>query len=84
MCQLSFVKSQANDCLYILWKKGEIIVLILVYIDDLAITSTSIKRVETFKAALSREFKILDLGELKYILGIQIIRNCKARTISMN
>ena len=72
---LSFEKSQANNCLYILQEKGKIIMLILIYIYDMAVASASIERVETFKAALFQEFEILDLGEFKYILDIQIIRN---------
>ena len=84
MCRLGFEKSQADDCLYILREKDEIIALVLVYVDDMAVASTSIDRIQNFKMALSREFEISDLGELKYILGIQIIRNREAHTISMN
>jgi len=34
MWRLGFKKSQANDCLYILREKGEIITLVLVYVDN--------------------------------------------------
>ena len=84
MHQLSFEKSQADDYLYILREKSEIIKLVLIYIDDMAVAGISIKKVQGFKTALSCEFEISDLGELKYILGIQIMRNCEVHTISMN
>jgi len=58
--------------------------LVLVYIDDMVVAGKSIKKVQGFKTALSCEFEISDLEELKYILGIQIMRNCEVHTISMN
>jgi len=84
MRPLGFEKSQADDCLYILREKGEIVMLVLMYVDDMAVTGKSIEKVQGFKTALSHEFEISDLGELKYILGIQIMRNREVRTISMN
>jgi len=50
----------------------------------MAVAGKSIKKVQGFKTALSHEFEISDLGDLKYILGIQIMRNHEVRTISMN
>jgi len=58
--------------------------LVLVYVNDMTVAGKSIEKVQGFKMALSREFEISDLGELKYILGIQIMRNREVRTISMN
>jgi len=58
--------------------------LVLIYVDDMAVAGISIKMVQGFKTALSHKFKMLDLGELKYILGIQIMRNHEVHTISMN
>lgn len=36
------------------------------------------------KQSLSKEFKIIDLGEISNYLGIQIIRNRKGRSIHIN
>ena len=84
MSKAGFEKSQADDCLYILRKDGEIVMLVLVYVDDMALTAKSLAILQKFKAELSAEFKISDLGELKYILGIQAKRDRPARTISLN
>ena len=35
------------------------------------------------KAQLGQFFNLVDLGELKWLLGIAITRNCPARTISL-
>ena len=39
---------------------------------------------DSIKAKLSASFKMRDLGEAKYILGIEIKKNCKFQTISLS
>jgi len=72
MTKLGFTRAMANDCLYILWKHGKIVLMVLIYIDDMAIAGKEIPRIILFKQNLSKNFKIMDLGEMKFILGIQI------------
>ena len=84
MRNLRFEKGQADDCLYILREKGEIVMLVLVYVDDMAVAGRSLARITQFKNDLTKVFDITDLGELKYILGIQVKRDRKACTISLN
>jgi virulence-associated protein VapD len=81
---LGFKASQANDCLYVLQEKGTVVLLVLVYVDDMAVTSKSINQIQKFKLDISKEFDITDIGELNYILGIQVVRNHDQSTISMN
>ncbi|XP_019225143.1 PREDICTED: uncharacterized protein LOC109206740 [Nicotiana attenuata] len=51
------------------------IVIILVYVDDLLITSSNISLVEDAKNTLHNSFKVKDLGELRYFLGIEVMRS---------
>nr|XP_016455761.1 PREDICTED: uncharacterized mitochondrial protein AtMg00810-like [Nicotiana tabacum] len=51
------------------------IVIILVYVDDLLITGSSISLVEEAKHTLYNNFKVKDLGELRYFLGIEVMRS---------
>ncbi|KIJ15153.1 hypothetical protein PAXINDRAFT_38949, partial [Paxillus involutus ATCC 200175] len=46
--------------------------------------ATTRKLVDSIKAKLSASFKMHDLGEAKYILGIEIKRNRKLHTISLS
>ena len=46
------------------------IVLIVIYIDDLSITGDSNGDVCDVKLLLKQKFKMKDLGELQYFLGI--------------
>ncbi|XP_019069809.1 uncharacterized mitochondrial protein AtMg00810-like [Solanum lycopersicum] len=50
-------------------------ILMLVYVDDMLITGSSLKLIEDTKKALQQVFKMKDLGELKYFLGIEFTRS---------
>ena len=71
MTKLGFTHAMADDCLYVLWEHNKII-LVLIYVDDMAIAGKGIPGVVLFKQNLSKDFKITDLGELKFILGILV------------
>ena len=65
-----FVQSDADSCLFI---RGN--VWILVYVDDFLVIAPTLKAVTEAKKLLARYFKIEDLGEAAYFLGIKITRN---------
>ena len=45
-----------------------------IYVDDLIIGGDHLDEVEQIKGLLRQEFKMKDLGELRFFLGIEIIR----------
>ncbi|XP_019251165.1 PREDICTED: uncharacterized protein LOC109230090 [Nicotiana attenuata] len=49
--------------------------MVLVYVDDMLITGDSLKLIEETKNNLHQVFKMKDLGELKYFLGIEFARS---------
>lgn len=74
LLQSGFKKSHLN---YSLFTKhiNRRIVIILVYVDDLLITGDGDVLISDTKATLHQNFKIKDLGELKYFLGIEFARS---------
>ncbi|GJS10156.1 putative RNA-directed DNA polymerase [Tanacetum coccineum] len=68
-----FVQSKNDHSLFIK-NKGNVSLYLLVYVDDLVITGNDIKEIESFKSFLKNKFKIKDLGELKYFLGIEVLK----------
>jgi hypothetical protein len=58
--------------------------IVLVHIDNCMIAATSIILIDCFKAEISKHIKITDLGDLHWLLGIEIRRNCKKRTIHLS
>jgi hypothetical protein len=55
--------------------QGDNKIITIIYVDDMIITAKSIEAVSEVKKELAKEFKIKDLGELSYILGICVKRN---------
>lgn len=51
-------------------RSTEGIIIVLVYVDDMLITGSQLKLIEDTKVALQKAFKMKDLEELKYFLGI--------------
>ena len=43
-----------------------------------------IKDIEKLKGQLKKEFEMKDIGELKYFLGIQVLRNRRHQQIHVN
>ena len=48
------------------------VVLISLHVDNLIITCSSIKLIESIKVALSQAFEMKDLGKMHYCLGIEV------------
>ena len=59
-----YTKLVNNDC-----------VIICLYMDDMLIFGTNLSVVNETKLFLASNFDMKDLGELKVILGVKIIRN---------
>ncbi|XP_074293736.1 uncharacterized protein LOC141620880 [Silene latifolia] len=69
-----FAYSPSDHSLFI-YRKGEIVINILVYVDDLVIAGNDGEAIHKFKAYLNTCFRMKDLGKLKYFLGLEVARN---------
>jgi hypothetical protein len=72
-----FKRSQYDSCVYIKFVNGSPIYFML-YVDDMLIVAKSKKEITTLKAQLSSEFEMKNLGVVKKILGMEIIRDNKS------
>jgi len=81
---LGLTHSYANDCLYIKRERGEITLLVLVYVNDMAVSGPNSYEIISFKTSLSEDFDITDLGKLKLMLGILITRDHQKQLIYLN
>ncbi|OWZ10531.1 polyprotein [Phytophthora megakarya] len=57
------------------------LVFISIYVDDLILFAPNLDMIQMLKDMLSSRFKMKDLGELHYILGWEISRNRRERTV---
>jgi Reverse transcriptase (RNA-dependent DNA polymerase) len=78
-----FQAIDADACVY-RQEKGFAVIIISLYVDDLVLFSNDLPALTRFKAALSTRFKMKDLGEVKFILGIQVTRDRAKRTIALS
>ncbi|XP_047259823.1 uncharacterized mitochondrial protein AtMg00810-like [Capsicum annuum] len=63
-------------------KPGDEIVVILVYVDDLLVTGNNLTLINQARADLQHKFKMKDLGDLKFFLGIDIARSKEGIVLS--
>ena len=78
-----FTALDADLCVY-KCEKGFAFIIISLYVDDLLLFSNDLSALTSFKAALATQFAMKDLGEAKFVLGIEIIRNRGQRTIALS
>jgi hypothetical protein len=69
--QIGFKASKADTSLFIYNKKG-VSMFLLVYVDDIIVTSSNSVVVEALLKDLKNNFALKDLGDLHYFLGIQV------------
>jgi len=70
---INFNQSKVDDSLFVKKTKTSFIA-ILVYVNDILITRNNINDINEVKSSLNSIFKIKDLGQLKFFLGLEIAR----------
>jgi hypothetical protein len=71
-----FQTSNVDFSLYVK-KTNHGIIIIIIYVDDLLIAGNSDANIFDLKKLLKQEFEMKDLGELYYLLGIDVIQSPK-------
>ena len=79
---LGFIQILADACIYV-YQRGNVIVINSLYVDDLLLCSNNRGRLNIVKQELEDRYQMTDLGEARYVLGIEIRRDRKARTLSI-
>ncbi|KAL3376952.1 hypothetical protein AABB24_003396 [Solanum stoloniferum] len=75
LMQSGFTQSKLDYSLFTKTNSTGDIVIILIYVDDLLITGSSDRLIQEAKDTLHHNFKMKDLGELRYFLGIEFARS---------
>jgi len=71
LLSIGFLASKVDISLFILYD-GTNIFYLLVYIDDILLTSSNSAMLHRLVQLLSSEFKLRDLGDVHYFLGIEV------------
>ena len=73
MASISFIDAKLDTSLFI-YRCGEDTVYLLLYIDDIMLTTSTTDLLKRMIVALQREFAMKDLGPLHHFLDITIER----------
>uniref|UniRef100_A0A2N9FCT0 Reverse transcriptase Ty1/copia-type domain-containing protein n=1 Tax=Fagus sylvatica TaxID=28930 RepID=A0A2N9FCT0_FAGSY len=76
-----FTQSKANYSLFTR-QHGSCFIDLLVYVDDILIASNDVVAVAQLKTYLDSQFKLKDLGPVRYFLGLEIARSSKGLSVS--
>ena len=77
---MGFQRSSVDHCMFYKNQDSNLLV-IAVYIDDMMILSNRIDLVNETKHKLSSHFEMTDLGEIHWILNMEVTRDCKNKII---
>lgn len=78
-----FEQNVDEPCVY---KKvvNSIIAFLVLYVDDILLIGNDVGYLTDIKKWLAMQFQMKDLGDAQYVLGIQIVRNRKNKTLAMS
>jgi len=74
----------ADDCLYIKKEAKKIILIVLIYVDDMPVADPNGTHIVLFKSALAENFDITDMEELRFMLGILVTCDREKRLIYLS
>jgi hypothetical protein len=82
LSQLGFTRICTDGSIFI-WAKDSMQVICPVFVDNITFASKSKAKIAELKAAIAKHFKLRNLGPTAFQLSVEIIRNCKARTLHL-
>ena len=82
LVKIGFKQTTADPCVYV--REGNTLTIVAVYVDDLIILAENDDEMKSIKADLTKKFKMKDMGELHYCLGINILQDKKNKQIVLN
>ncbi|OJT06658.1 Retrovirus-related Pol polyprotein from transposon TNT 1-94 [Trametes pubescens] len=62
----------------------DVVIIIVIHVDDCFLVTNGKLLMAGLKAQLAQHYKIVDLGEARWLLGYEIRRNRSARTVSLS
>jgi len=80
---MGFKRVEGDYGLYVIWN-DDVKCIIALHVDDLLIACNSVPYMESVKQELHSEYEMKDLGEAKFVLGIEIERDRDRRKIHLN
>ena len=74
LTKFDFKDNVGDQCVY-LKISGSNICIIVLYVDDILLASNNLEMIHETKQFLTRNFEMKDLGEVSFVIGIEIYRD---------
>ena len=84
MMQLGYDKSPYDWCVYYNNPESSSRIYLVLYVDDMLITTQNKSDIQKLKGCLSVEFDMKDMGATRKILGVEIYRDKKQRKLFLS
>ena len=82
MKSIGFTQSSADPCIYV--RSADTLSIVAAYVDDLIMATRTDEEMQEVKQQLQSQFKMKDMGELRYCLGITISYHQSDKIIEMH
>ncbi|KAG8489064.1 hypothetical protein CXB51_017032 [Gossypium anomalum] len=84
LSRLGFEKSVSEATLYVKRLKGETLLIVSLYVDDLLVTGSKEELINEFKEQMLKVFEMTDLGVMTYFLGMEVNQSDQGIFISQH
>jgi len=75
LIKFGYKQGEANHTLFTKHANNGKMVVLIVHVDDIILTGDDTQAIAELKQRLRKEFKVKDLGTMKYFLGIEVVRS---------
>jgi len=82
--EMGAVRYKEDPCLYEWHHPVHGCIFILVYVHDLMVAGEKLAGVEAVKRSVSAKFEVRDMGEVKDFIGMKVMRNRVAKTLTLS
>ncbi len=79
---LGYKPTSADLCVYV--KQEPDLSVIAIYVDDLLLMTKTANNMDKLKKELARRFKMADMGNIHYLLGVGIIYDSERNYLELN
>ncbi|CAH9066949.1 unnamed protein product [Cuscuta europaea] len=75
VCNFGMIRSDVDHSIFYRHSAGNKCIYLVVYVDDIVITSSDDQGIALLKQHLFSKFQTKDLGKLRYFLGIEVVQS---------